>query len=80
MFFRRKSPLTTDTTVRCRKKPFGSRNITEIDMLADEVNINWWNRNKHRFFKMKKVVSLRPILNSTYDEKKRRQFIFNAIF
>lgn len=23
----------------------------EIDKLADEVNENWWNKNKHRFSK-----------------------------
>lgn len=24
---------------------------SEIDKLADEVNENWWNQNKHRFSK-----------------------------
>jgi hypothetical protein len=24
---------------------------SDIDELADEVNTNWWNRNKHRFLK-----------------------------
>jgi len=23
----------------------------DIDNLADEVNTNWWNKNKHRFLK-----------------------------
>jgi len=23
----------------------------DIDALADEVNTNWWNKNKHRFIK-----------------------------
>ena len=22
---------------------------SDIDKLADEVNTNWWNKNKHRF-------------------------------
>jgi len=24
---------------------------TDIDKLADVVNANWWNKNKHRFLK-----------------------------
>ena len=24
---------------------------TDIDKLADDVNANWWNKNKHRFLK-----------------------------
>jgi len=23
----------------------------DIDNLADEINTNWWNKNKHRFLK-----------------------------
>jgi predicted trehalose synthase len=26
-------------------------NQSDIDNLADEVNTNWWNKNKHRFLK-----------------------------
>ena len=24
---------------------------SDIDNLADEINTNWWNKNKHRFLK-----------------------------
>jgi predicted trehalose synthase len=24
---------------------------SDVDKLADEINANWWNKNKHRFLK-----------------------------
>ena len=24
---------------------------SDVDNLADEINTNWWNKNKHRFLK-----------------------------
>jgi len=24
---------------------------SDVDKLADDINANWWNRNKHRFLK-----------------------------
>jgi len=49
------TPIYLEATSKSKAKQ------SDIDKLADEVNTNWWNKNKHRFITEKtKQLQIQP--------------------